>query len=198
MAPPQTPTIALSRAHFESAVRPVLPRVYRFCLALSGSRDRADDLLQNTLIKAFTNAASFEGRSDLVVWLCGIARHEHLEQVRTESRRRGIFEQFIDTCASALGFDRDEADKKSPNAMMMEREEASLLLTCLGTLPEEFRAVVALCDIEDLGYDEVAEILGIPKGTVKSRHARGRARLRVAYEDKIAMKAITPRREEST
>jgi len=197
MASPHSTSLAGGRAQFEAAVRPVLPRLYRFCLALSGERDRADDLFQNTLVKAYANAASFEGRSDLVVWICGIARHEHLEARRTEARRRGIFEQFVDACASALGFGADD-ERKSPEALVIQNEHAGQLLACLQTLPEEFRTVVVLCDIEELGYDRVAEILGVPKGTVKSRHARGRARLKAAYEKFAAEKPAASAREEST
>lgn len=195
MASPHSTSLGEGRAQFEAAVRPVLPRLYRFCLALSGDRDRADDLFQNTLIKAYANAASFEGRSDLVVWICGIARHEHLEARRTEARRRGLFEQFVDACASAFGFGAED-ERKSPEAQVIQNEHAGQLLACLQTLPEEFRTVVVLCDIEELGYDRVAEILGVPKGTVKSRHARGRVRLRAAYEKLVAAKPEAPTREE--
>jgi len=184
-APPVNPaamTLAKGRAEFEAAVRPVLPRLFRFCLALTGHQDQADDLFQNTLVKAYLNAASFEGRSELGVWLCGIAWHEHLEVRRTEARRRGLFEQFVDACSAALGFGSDRADATTPETMLSEGQNHNILLRCLQTLPEEFRAVVVLCDIEEVGYERAAEILGIPKGTVKSRHARGRIRLREAYE----------------
>lgn len=199
MADPK-PTVLLAedRAQFEAAVRPILPRLHRFCLALCGSRDRADDLFQNTLIKAYLNAASYEGRSDLVVWLCGIARHEYLEARRTEARRRGIFDRFVGACATALGFGADDEEQVSPEAAAMRTEHADLLLSCLQKVPEEFRMVVVLCDIEELGYDDVADILGIPKGTVKSRHARGRVRLREAYEKRCAARSAEPVKEEPT
>jgi len=184
-------------AQFQAAVRPVLPRLYRFCLALSGDPDQADDLFQNTLIKAYLNASSFEGRADLVVWLCGIARNEFLEGRRTEARRRGIFERFVDACASAFGVAPGESDDVTPEARVIMHEDRDMLLACLQKLPVEFRTVVVLCDIEELGYDRAAEILGIPKGTVKSRHARGRARLRAAYESMAAGTMAAAREEES-
>lgn len=191
-------TLAKGRAEFEAAVRPVLPRLFRFCLALTGRQDQADDLFQNTLVKAYLNAASFEGRSELGVWLCGIAWHEHLEVRRTEARRRGLFEQFVDACSTALGFGSDRVDPATPETMLSEGQNHNQLLQCLQTLPEEFRAVVVLCDIEEVGYERAAEILGIPKGTVKSRHARGRIRLREAYE-KLGLKRLgsPPKRKRS-
>lgn len=185
-----------TRAQFEAAVRPVLPSLYRFCLSLCGDRDRADDLFQNAVLKAYLNAASFEGRSDLVVWLCGIARNEHLELRRTEARRRGLFERFVGACADALGLHAD-VEQPSPEAAAMLGQESALLLACLQQIPEEFRTAVVLCDIEGLGYDRAAEVLGVPRGTVKSRHARGRARLREVYE-RLATRSAAPAREEPT
>jgi RNA polymerase sigma-70 factor (ECF subfamily) len=198
-----TPTMAEARplagdrAQFEAAVRPVVSRLYRFCLGLTGDHDQADDLFQNTLLKAYLNAASFEGRSDLLVWICGIARNEYLEARRTEARRRGIFDRFIDACASALGLEREDDTSPTPEASAIMNENADMLLACLQKIPEEYRAVLVLCDIEELGYDRAAEILGVPKGTVKSRHARGRARLREVYENMSAQSAVAAR-EEST
>lgn len=80
----------------------------------------------------------------------------------------------------------------------MQGEHAGILMQCLQKLPEDFRAVVVLCDIEELGYDRAAEILGIPKGTVKSRHARGRARLREVFEATTSTRNEKPVQEEPT
>lgn len=190
------PLLGESRAQFESAIRPMLPRLYRFCISLCGARDQADDLFQNALLKAYLHAASFEGRSDLGVWLCGIARHEYLEAYRTEARRRGLLDRLVDVCTEALGI-LPRADVPSPEAAVILSQDTGVLLACLQELPEEFRTVVVLCDIEELGYDSVVELLGIPKGTVKSRHARGRARLRDAYE-RVAAQLVVAAREGST
>ncbi len=188
-------TMSKGRAEFESVVRPALPRLFRFCLSLTGRQDQADDLFQNALVKAYVNASSYEGRSDVGVWLCGIAWHEHLELRRTEARRKGLFTQFVDACSSALGFGADRADTTTPESLLAEGQNHDILLRCLQTLPEEFRAVVVLCDIEEIGYERASEILGIPKGTVKSRHARGRVRLREAYE-KLGVKTTTESKRE--
>ncbi|WP_437284039.1 RNA polymerase sigma factor [Sorangium sp. So ce406] len=190
------PLLGESRAQFESAVRPALPRLYRFCISLCGARDQADDLFQNALLKAYLNAASFEGRADLGVWLCGIARHEYLEAYRTEARRRGLLDRLIEACTEVLGV-VPHAEVQSPEEIAILSQDTGVLLACLQEIPEEFRTVVVLCDIEDLGYDNVAEVLGIPKGTVKSRHARGRARLRDAYE-RLAAQRVVAVREGST
>ncbi len=192
--PASRPLAFESRAEFEAAVRPSLPRLYRFCVSLCGDRDMADDLFQNALVKAYLNAASFEGRSELGVWLCGIARHEYLESRRTETRRQGLLARVVDACSEALGL-LPGGEASSPEAVAILNQDTDLLLSCLKQLPEEFRTVVVLCDIEELGYDRVAELLGIPKGTVKSRHARGRARLRDVYEKVAAQSAVAARKE---
>ncbi|WP_438013694.1 RNA polymerase sigma factor [Sorangium sp. So ce315] len=191
------PILGESRAQFESAVRPALPRLYRFCISLCGARDQADDLFQNALLKAYLNAASFEGRSDLGVWLCGIARNEYVEAYRTEARRRGLLDRLVEACTEVLGV-VPRAEVPSPEDVAILGQDTGVLLACLQEIPEEFRTVVVLCDIEDLGYDSVAEVLGIPKGTVKSRHARGRARLRDAYERLVAQRVVAAREEEPT
>jgi RNA polymerase sigma-70 factor, ECF subfamily len=187
---PAATTLSKGRVEFEAAVRPLLPRLFRFCLGLTGRSDQADDLFQNTLVKAYLNASSFEGRSELGVWLCGIAWHEHLETKRTEGRRRGLFAQFVDACSVALGFGSEKPEYTTPETQMIEVQNHDTLFRCLRTVPEEFRVVVILCDIEEVGYERAAEVLGIPKGTVKSRHARGRVRLREAYE-KLGIKSMT-------
>jgi RNA polymerase sigma-70 factor (ECF subfamily) len=73
-------------------------------------------------------------------------------------------------------------EQPDPEAQACESEQAGQLLQCLHALPEKFRLVVLLCDVEELGHEEVASILEIPVGTVKSRHFRGRAQLSTAFK----------------
>jgi len=174
-----------SREAFERAIRPILPQIYRVCLALCRDTDEADDLLQNSLVKAYCRVDSFEGRGDLLAWICGIVRHEHLENRRTFFRRFSLLESIVDGCSSLLGsLFAGGSDQPTPEEHAISSERWETLLESLRDLPEEFRMVVLLCDVEELGYDRVAEILEIPVGTVKSRHARGRARLKAAFQER--------------
>ncbi len=167
-------------AEFEARVRPHMSRVYRYCVGLTGDRDLAADVFQDTLVAAWRRFDSYEGRAELGAWLCGIARNQFIDVRRTETRRRGLFDRVIDAWQQLMSADAGEAD--APLRLAIEREEVDTLLACLQELPEEFRSAVLLCDVESLSYDEASTALGVPVGTVKSRHARGRAKLRAALE----------------
>ncbi|WP_437627313.1 RNA polymerase sigma factor [Sorangium sp. So ce1151] len=167
---------------FEATVRPYLPQIYRVCLALCRDADEAEDLLQNSLVKAYIHAESFEGRSDPFAWICGIVRNEHLETVRTRLRRFSLLDAVLEGCASVLGtLFTGGSEEPSPEEQAIHSEQWDTLLVCMRSLPEDHRMVVLLCDVEEFSYERVSEILEIPIGTVKSRHARGRARLREAF-----------------
>ncbi|XXT24638.1 sigma-70 family RNA polymerase sigma factor [Sorangium sp. So ce429] len=170
------------REVFEAAVRPYLPQIYRVCLALCRDADEAEDLLQNSLVKAYIHAESFQGRSDPFAWICGIVRNEHLETVRTRMRRFSLLDAVLEGCASVLGtLFTGGTEEPSPEERAIHSEQWDTLLVCMRSLPEDHRMVVLLCDVEEFSYERVSEILEIPIGTVKSRHARGRARLREAF-----------------
>jgi RNA polymerase sigma-70 factor, ECF subfamily len=171
-----------NRSVFEAQVRPYLPQIYRVCLALCHDAVEAEDLLQNSLVKAYTGAESFQGRSDLFAWICGIVRNEHMEAVRTRLRRWSLLDTVMDGCAAVLGtLFTGGTEEPSPEERAIHSQRWETLLTCMRSLPEDYRMVVLLCDVEEFGYERVAEVLEIPIGTVKSRHARGRARLKEAF-----------------
>ncbi len=172
---------ARDHAAFEERVRPHMSRVYRYCVGLSGDRDAAADVFQETLVSAWRHFDSYEGRADLGAWLCGIARNQFLDARRTEVRRRGIFGRVVDAWQSFLGVD-DHDELAGPLRVVIEHEEIDTLLACLQELSEEFRSAVLLCDVEGLSYEAAATALGVPVGTVKSRQARGRTKLRAALE----------------
>jgi RNA polymerase sigma-70 factor (ECF subfamily) len=173
-----------TRDDFQREVQPHLPRLHRVCLALCRDGAQAEDLLQNSLVKAYLGRKSFAGRGSLVGWLFGIIRHEHEEVVRTAARRRSLMTRAIEQCTLAVE-DLFASQPPSPEAWVGVAEEGSILLECLQELPEPYRVVVWLCDVEELGHEEIAQVLDIAPGTVKSRHSRGRARLREAYERRL-------------
>jgi RNA polymerase sigma-70 factor, ECF subfamily len=176
------PSFVGDRATFGALVGPLLPQLYRLCLTLCRDNDEADDLLQNSLVKAYTNADSYAGRGDLLGWICGIVRNEHLEIRRTLFRRWSLLDTVLDGCAAVLGsMFTGGSEEPSPEERAIVSQQCASLLECLRAIPMDYRMVVLLCDVEELGYERAAEILGVPIGTVKSRHARGRAKLRFAF-----------------
>jgi RNA polymerase sigma-70 factor (ECF subfamily) len=168
-----------SREDFSRAIQPLMPRLYRLALALSRDVSVAEDVLQSSLVRAYVRRASFSGTGSLFGWLCQIVRHTHADRCRTEARRRGIFEAARDSLqllADAFQPDRD------PEEWACDNDSAEHLLACLRQVPEKYRVVLVLCDLEELTHAEAAEALGLPIGTIKSRQSRGRAMLRRAYE----------------
>ena len=167
-----------ARARFEADVERLLPRLHRLCLTLCRDRQEAEDLLQDSLVRAYLHRDGYQRRGSFFGWLCGITRNQFLESRRSLARRRSLLDSVLEGATSVLGsLFTGGAEQQDPESQVCHSEEAELLMRSLHTLPEKFRLVVLLCDVEELGYEEVSEVLGIPVGTVKSRHCRGRAQL---------------------
>jgi RNA polymerase sigma-70 factor, ECF subfamily len=178
---------SMTRARFEAEVEPLLPRLHRFCLTLCHDRQEAEDLLQDALIRAFLHRESFRQQGSFLGWLCGIARNQFIETRRATARRRSLLDSVLEGATSVLGsLFTGGVEQPDPETRVCQSEEAEMLLRCLHMLPEKFRLVVLLCDVEELGYDEASRVLGVPVGTVKSRHFRGRSQLSAAYKSSLA------------
>lgn len=179
-----------SRERFEAEVAPLMPQLHRLCLALCRERQEAEDLLQDSLVRAYLHRESFQARGSLLGWLCGIIRNQFVENRRAVARRRTLLETVLEGASSVLGsLFTGGSEPPDPEVLLGQSEQSALLLRCLHTLPEKFRLVVLLCDVEELGYEEASSILGVPVGTVKSRHFRGRAQLSAAFK---ALQAQSP------
>ncbi|SDI25295.1 RNA polymerase sigma factor [Propionivibrio dicarboxylicus] len=153
------------------AILAVLPRLRRYARALVGNREAADDLVQDTLERAWTRLSQWQAGSDLRAWLFSIMHNLRIDQMRRPAPPMASFE--------------DEAIDLPVRATQSDRIEVSDLGAALAALPEEQRAVVLLVAIEDMSYAEVAATLDIPLGTVMSRLARGRERLRQILENRV-------------
>jgi RNA polymerase sigma-70 factor (ECF subfamily) len=173
----QTP-VAETRQEFQAAIKPLLPRLYRFCLALCRDPAEAEDVLQEGLVRAYLHRESFEGRSSRLTWLRSIVRNHFIEHRRAQSRRASLWDIVVSGCTSALGsLFTGGAETLDPESEASSAQQRDRLHQCLHQLPETFRLVVFLCEVEELSYEDIASSLGLPVGTVKSRHFRGRERL---------------------
>lgn len=150
------------------ALMSVLPRLRRYAQALVGDRAAADDLVQDTLERAWTRAAQWRAGSDLAVWLLSIMHNLRVDQLR----RPGL---------QLTSFEEQDIDVPT-RATQTDQRELADLAAALAQVPEEQRAVLLLVGLEELSYADVAATLGIPMGTVMSRLARGRERLRQILE----------------
>lgn len=151
----------------------------------------AADITQDVFIKVFRGIRSFHGDSSLRTWIYRIALHEASNQRRWWSRHRGR-EVTIETPAddaernSVCLKDKLVDEHASPFEMAAHEEIRAKVESELRHLPEPFRTVVILRDLEGMTYDEIAEILGAQLGTVKSRLVRGRAMLRLRLGNFVA------------
>lgn len=142
-----------------------IPRLRRYARALTGERFTADDLVQDTLERAWTKAALWRPGSDLRAWLFTVMHNVYVNQVRSRAAQ------------PPPGFE-DEAVNLPDRPRQSDFLEVRDLDVALARLPDEQREVLLLVALEQLSYEEAARALGIPIGTVMSRLSRARERLR--------------------
>jgi RNA polymerase sigma factor (sigma-70 family) len=156
-----------------------VPRLRRYARALSGNRDDADDLVQDTLERALTRSSMWTGVADMRAWLFAIMHNVHVD---------GIRRPRVQTVAMD-----DETPEVPVAATQGDRLAVLDLQTALEQLPAEQREILLLVALEDLSYADVAQTLGVPIGTVMSRLSRGRERLRAMMEgrpDPVRLKVV--------
>jgi len=148
----------------------LIPRLRRYARALTGDRSFADDLVQDTLERAWGRIYLWRPGSDLRAWLFTIMHNLHVNQART---RRS--EDSIDL--------RNEPMEFAARPSQEERLEIRDLTMALRRLPDEQREVLLLVGLEEMSYQEAAKVLAVPLGTVMSRLSRGRERLRALMSE---------------
>jgi RNA polymerase sigma-70 factor (ECF subfamily) len=149
----------------DSAIAEQIPRLRRYARALTGSREAADDLVQDTLERALRRSALFRPGGSARAWLFSIMHNLFVNGVRSAAVRR--------TSALLPGHEQATVQDRNHENLVMRDIGRALTL-----LPAEQREVVLLVGLEDLSYQETAKIIGAPTGTVMSRLSRGRERLR--------------------
>jgi len=154
-----------------------VPRLRRYARALAGNRDDADDLVQDTLERAWSRAALWRGVTDMRGWLFSIMHNLHVDGVR----RPRLATQSIDEDTPELAMAPTQG----------ERLAVLDLQAALDQLPIEQKEIVLLVALEDMAYADVAKTLGIPIGTVMSRLSRGRERLRALMDGRAQPVRLT-------
>jgi len=189
-------TANTSRA-FEDEALPHLDAVYRFALRLSGAPDQAEDLVQETFLRAFRSWDQYTTGTAAKSWLFTICRNVFLRSRERTQRHDEIVTENVGRAGpggnpvnpvwvSVLGVD--------PEGDFFDSIVDERIVEAINELPEEYRTAVVLSDLEGLPYAEIAELMEVPVGTVKSRLFRGRRQLqRVLYEYAVEMGYIAPR-----
>lgn len=160
-------------------------RIFRTALGLlGGDEETAAEVAQQVLISAFRHLHQFRGQSRFSTWLYRMTVNFIKNHHTAENRRRARFVPLeppggqSDEAAPRSVADRAASEAPSPHEQASQRQMEALVFQKIEELPEEFRAVLVLRYVEDASYEEIAEALDVPLGTVKSRVNRGRAELR--------------------
>ena len=148
------------------------PDVFRFAVHMTGSAATADDVVQDVFLAVMRDAGRYEaGRATVAAWLCGIARN--CVRQRLERDRRLTPVDFGDGRELA----REAGGPADPLAGLLRAERIEALRRAVQALPVLYREAVVLCDLQEMPYDDAAEVIGCPVGTVRSRLHRARVML---------------------
>jgi RNA polymerase sigma-70 factor (ECF subfamily) len=178
---------------FHELIRPCERPIYFLLLSLLGNEAEAEDAAQETVLKVYRNLHLFRGESQFRTWVLSIARNEGLGRLRKLASRR---EDSLDAEIEEQGGDYTPAILTSwrevPTEALERKELSDLLRKAIEELPENYRNIILLRDIEEMDVRETAAVLGISEGAVKVRLHRGRARLQRILAPRL--KGFAPKR----
>lgn len=153
--------------NFEQEAMPLAPDLFRVAMYLKRNRDLAEDLVQETMMQALKSFHRYEPGTNCKAWLTTIMYNTHYKQLRKQTNLK-IVDDPEEKIAQTLAF--------VPSIPQQLTDED--IIEAVGKVPEIFREVIMLCDVEDFSYKEISAMLDIPMGTVMSRLHRGRKILR--------------------
>jgi RNA polymerase sigma-70 factor (ECF subfamily) len=160
--------------------------IFSLLYRITNDPEEAGDLTQETFLSALKSIKSFRGDAELKTWLFRIALNHSRNRFRWWKRRKRNETDSIDKPigeGSRTLSDTIADEGESPEQVVLRLERQRVLIRAVNALPDIFREAVVLCDIEGFGYEEIASMLDINIGTVKSRLARGREQLRKRLSD---------------
>ena len=165
------PEIGPQSGSFEELAMPLFDQLYNFAHWLTHNRDEAEDLVQETYVKALKGFSSFRLGTNFRAWMYRILRNTFL------TSRTGLKA----TMTVPLDSEEDEPqvalERETPETILIERSNWQLVYSAIDQLPVHFREILLLCEVEEMSYQEIAETLSIPMGTVMSRLSRARKTL---------------------
>ena len=162
---------------FEEEALPLMDAVYRFALRLCKSPDRAQDLTQDTFLRAYQNWEKYTPGTQAKSWLFTICRNLFLRREERKKRHDEIVTTVADKDPKQISREATvflAVRDRDPEGEFWRQVVDDEVLAAIDELPDEFREAVVLSDLEDMSYQEISEIMDVPVGTVKSRLFRGR------------------------
>jgi RNA polymerase sigma-70 factor (ECF subfamily) len=164
-------------------------RVYRILFRMLGRRDEAEDMAQEVFVQVFKAVGTFRGDAKLSTWIYRIAVNLCKNRVKYLKRRRSEaqdeYEAMAERSAMTSGSGMTSGDVHRPDQMAEGLQLERVVQECIVELEPDFREVLILRDVEDLTYEELCEVTGLPDGTVKSRLHRARGMLKAAVERRM-------------
>ncbi len=170
------------RDAFDTLVRTYEKRVYNLAYRLSGNYDEAQDIVVESFIRVFQALKMFRGDANFSTWLFRIVTNVYLDRrKRTRNKQHLSLEEYIELDENSVS--RQVEDQgPTPDVIAEANERTDLLQQAIASLPDYQRTMIVLYHTEGLAYDEIAEVLSLPIGTVKSRLNRARLTLREKLE----------------
>lgn len=166
---------------FETLVRKYYQRLYRVLAVQLGNEEDARDVLQETFLRAFRHLKAFRGDCSFYSWLYRIARNAAVDTIRR--RRQAGRTRSLEALREATGAEATDGNPDVlPSHGIDTAERQRLVRDAIARLPDEFRTVLVLRELDGMSYEEIAEAIGHPVGTVRSRLHRARAHLKQLLE----------------
>ena len=172
----------MDRAFFEQLAMPLFDQLYNHACWLTGDRADAEDLVQESYAKALKGFASFAEGTNLRAWMFRILRNAFLNS------RSGLKQKTAYLEDEEVGTDEAVAHEVTPETLFLASESQEAIFSALERLPVAHREIILLCDVDEMSYREIAQVLDVPTGTVMSRLARARRNLRAALGAKEAVR----------
>jgi len=171
---------------FEQIVDKYGKKIFNLILRYIGDREEAEDLTQETFLNAYKSFPTFRGECKIHTWLCQIALNQCKNRFRQRDRRRTVEGPSLDAPQTGT----EEANRpmeiadwdQSPEEVLHRKETYRYVLRAISSLPDEYRQVIILCDLQHLSYQQIAEITKLSLEAVKTRIHRGRLMLRRKVE----------------
>jgi len=171
-----------TRQEFERLAREHQNTIFSAALRLTGSYADAEDLTQDALVRAYMAFDQFESGTNFRAWMLKIVTNTHINRYRKAARSPSTIAWEELTDGGQRHIAQEASDDVSPDDEVLEFIPGDEIGPALAELPDEFRQAVILSDLHDLSYKDIAQVLNIPLGTVRSRIFRGRRLLRQKLE----------------
>ena len=187
------------RAEFERQVLPHLNLLYGVGYRLTRSARDAEDLVQDTVLRAYRFWDSFQEHSNCKAWLCRILTNTFINRYQKSKRNREVLREAVaeqQTLDGILMHERAEG-QQGPQDLLINRALSDEVELALAELPADFRIAVVLCDIQGFSYREIAEVMECPVGTVMSRLYRGRRILKKSLEEFATQQGFLKKKDTS-